>query len=259
MNAPHDDLDALIQSAKQCPPQPPAGAAGQGWARLRGSLGAAVIVPHIDVPPGLVESAIAGKTVAASATTVVGWGQGLGWVGKAIASAVVTVTVGGIGVAGSGIVQRVASPVSQGVATSATSPGPKAAPAVMPSAPAELPTIAAAPTIEGPVVVAQDEPAPPTKRRADPRKVGAEAEAPMIAAALRLLNAGDASGALRELARHRRQHPHGGMTEDREALGVLALCEAGRTAAAAGARTKFLNDWPSSPHASRVRTSCTAR
>jgi hypothetical protein len=250
MTTPTGDLDALIQAAKHNPPAPPAGAAEHGWSRLRSSVGAAVVLPQIDVPPGLVESAVAGKVGAA--TTVVGWG----WVGKAIASAVVTVTVGGIGVASSGIGERGASPVSQGVATPATSPSDdEAAPRVaMPvaepiAAPAELPPPAPEPI----VAVAIAEPAAIAKRKPDAPKPD---EAPMIAAALRSLNAGDAAAALRELARHAKLHPRGDMREERDALRVIALCEAGRTADAASARKKFLDEYPSSPHASRVQASC---
>lgn len=254
MTMPHDDLDALISAAKEHPPVPPVGAVGEGWTRLRGSLGAAVVLPQIDVPPGLVESAIAGKTVAATATTVASWGQSWGWLGKAIASAVVTVTVGGIGVAASGVGDRETSPVSQGVTTSAASPSATPAPTVAePPAiakPAELPTPTEAPVVLAP---APTESAPIAKRRTDAPK---PEEAPMLAAALDSLNDGDATAALRELARHAKIHPRGNMREEREALRVVALCKAGRTADAASARTKFLDEYPSSPHASRVKTSC---
>jgi hypothetical protein len=262
MNAPNEDLEALIRGAKSCPPVAPDGSARAGWDRLRGSLGAAVIVPQIDVPPALVESAIAGKTVAAA--SVVGWG----WAGKAIASAAVTLVVGGVGVAASGVAKRDASPVPREVAASAT---PSASPESVASvvAPAELPSVASLPTATNldvqpttftatpidarTVVVAPESTA---KRRAT--KPGAEAEAPIIAAAMRALVDGDATTALRELGRHRQLHPRGSMTEDREALRVSALCKAGRAADAAALRDEFLTKWPSSPHASRVRAPCTA-
>lgn len=267
MSAPQDDLDALIHGAKNCPPVAPAGHARAGWDRLRGSLGAAVIMPQIDVPPGLVESAIVGKS--ATAATVAGWS----WVGKAIASAAVTLTVGGIGVATSGIATRDASAVPRAV-VAPTTPSP----AALAIAPAELPapqpaitattlatqhgTPLAASTVAPPVGAsiatrtASAEPEPSAKRRVT--KTGAEAEAPLIAAAMRALVEGDATAALRELDRHRRLHPSGSMTEDREALRVSALCKAGRTVEATKLRNEFLTKWPSSPHASRVRAACTA-
>src|SRR5687768_950819 len=176
MTTPHEELDALIHAAKERPPVPPTGAATDGWSRLRGSLGAAVVLPQIDVPPGLVESAIAGKVTAVSATQVVGWG----WIGKAIASAVVTVTVGGIGVAASGVGDREAPPVL--AAPAAPQPRIEPTPVAEPPAiamPAELPTSTPTPVT---LASAVSTPEPTTsKRKPDARKHGAEEEAPLIA------------------------------------------------------------------------------
>jgi hypothetical protein len=253
------DLDALIAGARQAPPTPSAEIAAQGWSRLRGQLGAVVVAPQIDVPPGLVESAAVGKSVA----TAAGWG----WLGKAIASAAVTVTVGGVGIAAVGPGRS--GPTAVAGAAAPSTPAPSVAspsvaspsvvsPSVVPPsvAPAELPATAPAVSL-APVAVAParmvEAPKGASTRRTAPAG-GVDVEAPLISAAVRALSNGDADRALEILATHRRRFPDGVMGEDREAVRIFALCRAGRDATAL--RAEFLRRWPSSPHEPKVRDAC---
>lgn len=268
-----NDLDALIAGARQAPPTPPADAAARGWSRLSGQLGAVVVAPQIDLPPGLVESAAAGK-----ATGIAGLAQGVahwGWFGKAVASAAVTVTLGGAGIAAVGPFREAPAAVVSTAVPSTVAPTEREVPQAEVRAPAELPSvepvavvaatpieatpIATTPIATTPIAATPVTPAAlsaastPTPR---PVTGGIDVEAPLISAALRKLSAGDADGALVELATHRRRFPRGVMVEDREALRISALCGAGRQDAAATLRTEFLRRWPSSPHAPRVRDAC---
>ena len=264
MTGPNDVLDALIRSERQSPPVAPPDASARGWTRLRRELGAVVVLPQIDVPPGLVESAAVGKSVASS---VVGWG----WVGKAIASAVVTVGVGGVGIAASGIRRPVAPQQHTGAVAAATAPEVASTTAAEPTArpPRELPGVAnpaveistplpspAMPSVQVPVAEASRavERRTSTPRAAEP--AGIDVEAPIIAAALRALKADDPARALALLDGHRKRYPSGVMTEDREALRISALCRTDRAAEAVRLRTTFFQRWPDSTHAARVRAEC---
>jgi hypothetical protein len=77
-----------------------------------------------------------------------------------------------------------------------------------------------------------------------------------VSAAQRALAEKRPARALDVLDDHARTFPHGAMAEDRDALRVVALCLAGRTADADASRTKFFRRWPKSLHASRVRKAC---
>ena len=70
----------------------------------------------------------------------------------------------------------------------------------------------------------------------------------------RTLRAGDASGALRLLEQARLRFPRGGLSQEREALGIEALAKSGATAAAARKAQAFLRAYPKSPYASDVRS-----
>lgn len=255
MTQPGIDLDALVQAARDTPPTAPSGVAERGWSRLRGELGAVVIVPQIDVPPGVIESAALGKSAMATAA---GWG----WIGKAIASAVVTVTVGGVGIATMGpqrsndAVAPAPAHVEQApVVTEAVASAPTPIVAAPPTT-IELPSVEApvdTPTIDTTAVA--DTPAP-TKPARRPTRAGVDDEAPLVAAALEALAQGDPKRALVSLASHRKRFPNGVMTEDREALRIAAMCRVDPHADIATLRADFLRRWPSSPHASRVRGAC---
>ncbi|MEO8875537.1 MAG: hypothetical protein ABI461_08120 [Polyangiaceae bacterium] len=85
-------------------------------------------------------------------------------------------------------------------------------------------------------------------------QTGAEVE--LIQHAQQALAANDASTALALLNEHARRFPNGALAEERDAARVLALCGAGRQADASAMGAAFLNRYPTSPLASRVRSSC---
>ena len=92
-----------------------------------------------------------------------------------------------------------------------------------------------------------------------PRASGGPAiggELGMLQKAQRELRGGDADGALEVLDAHERKYGKGSLGEERMAVRVFALCEAGRVAEARGAAARFLAAHPQSPLASRVARAC---
>jgi hypothetical protein len=81
----------------------------------------------------------------------------------------------------------------------------------------------------------------------------ARAESRLIAAARDALRANDVAGALRLLARARRQFPSGILAQEREALSVEALVRSDQLAAARFRAQEFLRAFPASPHTARVQ------
>jgi hypothetical protein len=87
--------------------------------------------------------------------------------------------------------------------------------------------------------------------------------APSIAAELALLEQAQAAlraqapaRALVVLNEHAAKYPRGALSEERNGLRVLALCDLGRSGAAQAAE-RFVADHPSSPLAGPVRDACT--
>jgi hypothetical protein len=85
------------------------------------------------------------------------------------------------------------------------------------------------------------------------------AEMRLLRRARSALNDGDPTQALARLTAHAETFAQGQMVEDREALRVQALCEAGRETAARVAATAFLATHPHSPHSARVQRICAER
>jgi hypothetical protein len=83
-----------------------------------------------------------------------------------------------------------------------------------------------------------------------------EEELSLIAAASQALDGGDARAALRRLENHRSRFGAGFLTEEREGLWVVALCQAGRMPEAASARDEFERRAPRSPLRRRIATQC---
>jgi hypothetical protein len=81
-------------------------------------------------------------------------------------------------------------------------------------------------------------------------------ELSLISAASQALDSGDARAALRTLETHRRRFATGFLTEEREGLWAVALCQAGRVAEAASARADFERRAPRSPLRRRIETQC---
>jgi outer membrane protein assembly factor BamD (BamD/ComL family) len=82
------------------------------------------------------------------------------------------------------------------------------------------------------------------------------AELRAVQTAQRALARHDGPAALRALASLDRAQPQGNLREERDALRVLALCEAGRADDARAAADVFLTRHPGSPQAARVRGAC---
>jgi hypothetical protein len=85
-----------------------------------------------------------------------------------------------------------------------------------------------------------------------------EDELSLIQAASGALDAGDARDAMRTLEMHRRRFATGFLTEEREGLWIVALCQAGRVPEAAAARAEFERHAPRSPLRRRIETQCKA-
>jgi RNA polymerase sigma-70 factor (ECF subfamily) len=98
------------------------------------------------------------------------------------------------------------------------------------------------------------DPPAPVPEPTGPATVAAEADLLRRADAAR--KAGDSSQALNLLEEHRVRFPTGILVQEREAERVVVLCAMGRTGDARAAAAAFLRDWPHSPLAGRVRSSC---
>ena len=85
-----------------------------------------------------------------------------------------------------------------------------------------------------------------------------ESEARAILVAKRKLESGQAREALRALEEHERIHPHGTLSEERDALRVVALCSLGLPEGQEE-RSRFLRNHPVSPYVERVRAACPGR
>jgi outer membrane protein assembly factor BamD (BamD/ComL family) len=81
----------------------------------------------------------------------------------------------------------------------------------------------------------------------------AQREARLIGVARETLQAHDPQGALVLLEDGARRFPSGILLQEREALSISALAALGRTAEASARARAFLKNFPSSPHAERVR------
>ncbi len=108
------------------------------------------------------------------------------------------------------------------------------------------------------IVAAPSSPAPPATTRAAARRAPGElaAETALIASAQAATNRGQAGRALELLDQYERRFGGGALAEEHAAARVLALCSAGRRAAARAEAAQFLARWPRSPQAARVRQAC---
>jgi hypothetical protein len=82
------------------------------------------------------------------------------------------------------------------------------------------------------------------------------AEMALLQTANAALGRGQVQQALAALASYDRQFQAGQLAEERSALGVLALCSAGRDDEAIRAHKRFLQRWPKSPLEARMINSC---
>jgi hypothetical protein len=107
----------------------------------------------------------------------------------------------------------------------------------------------------GPAGIAGLAPLPPASTVVQPADALAE-ELRLIRGAQGALATGKAESALATLAEHAARFPKGVLAEERDAARVQALCALGRSLEARGVADRFLESWPHSAHAIRVRGSC---
>jgi hypothetical protein len=133
-------------------------------------------------------------------------------------------------------------------APSATAePAPIPPPAAAPHATAATPT---GPRAPGPAL-------PHTSTQPAPL-ADLEAETALVADAQAAIRRGDFATALAKLDAHATSFPNGVLTEERLAARVVALCGLDREYDAKALARSFLARYPTSPLASRVRSSCAA-
>jgi hypothetical protein len=99
-------------------------------------------------------------------------------------------------------------------------------------------------------------PLPSTEPPGVQRGAAVAEEARLLRDADRALRSGDAEAALALLEQHERAHPGGTLVEERAAERVFALCAGGRLTEARSAAARFLEQYPRSPLAERVRATC---
>jgi hypothetical protein len=90
----------------------------------------------------------------------------------------------------------------------------------------------------------------------DAHESGIEAELLLMRSAYQALRAGQPAQALERLGEHAARFPHGELAESRQVARIMALCQAGRVAAARAEAEQFLQVSPNSPFAGRVRSLC---
>lgn len=76
----------------------------------------------------------------------------------------------------------------------------------------------------------------------------------LLAQARQSLRQGDAPGALAKVESAKARFPNGALVQEREVLAIEALAQSGNSDAASRRATAFVQAFPSSPHASHVRT-----
>jgi hypothetical protein len=206
----------------------------------------------------------------AAATATVGTVKGASLV--AIKWLALLAIVGGAGATGISVYRaaRTQAATTTGAAAAAPAVAPPLAP---PLAPALAPTIEPSPVADPPDAPSPHasrpgapgaaslppgpppaQPPQPPPRSADPMSVADEAR--ILASASSALAAGDGARALVLLDEHARAFPRGALLEERLGERVLALCEVGEVGAARRAGASFLAQYPESPLARRVRSSC---
>ncbi|MCH9682236.1 MAG: hypothetical protein K0V04_12430 [Deltaproteobacteria bacterium] len=90
----------------------------------------------------------------------------------------------------------------------------------------------------------------------EPAVASMRAELELLSRAQSALRSGRANEALKLVAEHARRFPHGAVSQERAALEVAALCEAGRTEQGRAVAAKFARAYPRSPLGARVREAC---
>jgi len=146
-------------------------------------------------------------------------------------------------------------------------PRPPMAPAPVPS-PAPPPPVAAdestspppepvVPSAPAPRASAARKPAPLAIETPPPPPVEMEtalhAESASLLRGRQLLRSGDCEAALAQLKETETRFPRGALAQEREVLSIEALACSGRATTASARAEAFVRDYPTSPHASKVR------
>ena len=197
-----------------------------------------------------------GKSGAVAKAAKVGFLAGAAW---KIGLAAVVVTIAG------GTVVMTRAQRAPGNVTLAPGAAASGAAKVEAPTPAGAPVAANVEAATVPLPGAHDEdPAPvaasAAKHRTAPRAAASSAddldgELQLLTQAQRALERGDPAAALGALAQHRREHPQGALSIEREGLRAVASCDAKRPDGKALAE-RFVARNPSSPLVSRVRAAC---
>ncbi len=105
-------------------------------------------------------------------------------------------------------------------------------------------------------VAEKSQPSAEQPAAAEPGEVSLESEIGLIRAASRALMNNEPESALRLLDHHAEQYPDGALSQERQALRVIALCELGEWSRGTREKDLFLQNAPDSPLADRVRKAC---
>ncbi|HOU90226.1 MAG TPA: hypothetical protein PLU22_04230 [Polyangiaceae bacterium] len=270
-----DEIWASLRLALPIAPLPGAPATSDGGA-LGGAGGSA--------------SSAAGAAPAAASASIAGLGATAGSAGSSVffggavtKTLVISALVAGGGAVGWQLLPRpAAAPPATTVAATAPAPAPGGAERASPLPAAHPPELPAAPVApRGPATPArQVEPAPsdgagtPEAEGTEPLPVGVAAlpdapaepppsaagapntglieESAWLTAARAALRRGSLVEATRHLDAHERRFPDGRLVQEREALRIEALHQAGSDAAAAQRLEDYARRYPESPHAARL-------
>ena len=263
-----DHLLELCRAARRHE-EPDAAARRALAARLaaRGLLplgGAASVLLAPSAASASTSSALAGGAGAGAGLVTAATGSGAVAVGAKASLAVAALYVasgmgGGLLLATGGARLLRPAPPARSTTSQASAPAPAAprtiTPALAPAtAPTPAPVASAEPGSPAPKLVATQ---PATEPRRAPRPTSTLGdETRGLMQAQRALRDGDAAGALRLLDAQGRLHGSGGLSAERQAARIFALCAARRLAEARAERARFLAAHGDSPLAARVRDSC---
>jgi hypothetical protein len=244
----------ILRSAPSFEPAP--SAQDELWRRLQ-------IATAVGIAAGAgAEAAAAGAPeIAAKVTGKAAWLCIVKW------GAVLAVGIPAVGVATQVMMQRRSTPPHPTVHVVAPSPpvatgapgaridiAPPAAtgPREIPAAPEAIPVVRRAPAATSPRAVHAARPIEPTDAEA---RSTLGAESALLGAARAKLTSGNSRGALDDVARLRAQFPHGRLAQEREVVAVDALAALGDRPGARARALTFLDQFPASPYAARIRQS----
>ena len=250
------DARDLIEAARAGEGRAPSDARARVRARVLTRVGAAAAVGSATMLGSTTTAAKTGLG-AVGATTGLLFKVAAG-VGVASMIAVVTVKTGVLSSSDRGAAKPVAAmPASSAGATVVAKAEPPPAPPVLATALAS-----ASPAPASPASAEAGKPLTLAPSAARPRAVAPpsasslEAETAVLEKAQAELREGHPDRALAALDEQDAELKHGVLGEERRAARILALCAAGRTAEAKTEAQRFLAEWPRSPMAARVRSSC---